>query len=324
MSHSDAYAEILEFPFAAALLNAQLDAIYEVPGEQELVLDYREMRLTDDPKIFRRADQYVEQLKGVYIPRRLRFRGIQNFVDEAVYEQLNALPADNEARSLQGILYWRAPEGIERFLLFNTSSKLAAPLFSCRAYFQEDREGSDAAVELTREFSSPPLLRVGPVSRPEQLYLQYGGDPVTINLDGKLYDRRLFVGGLEEQDIQRPDVDVVLNLSEKPSLWMTDDVIELPDRWATKGEGETGMSLSEIVDEARWVVERLRNEQSILVHCSAGFNRSVTICCAALILLEDLTAEAALTRIRDHRPWARPDGHHWLKLKALAWQKLSG
>jgi hypothetical protein len=34
--------------------------------------------------------------------------------------------------------------------------------------------------------------------------------------------------------------------------------------------------------------------------------------------LENLSAEAALTRVREHHPWARPDAHHWLKLRWLA------
>jgi len=66
------------------------------------------------------------------------------------------------------------------------------------------------------------------------------------------------------------------------------------------------------------VVERLRAGQRVLVHCSAGFNRSATICCAALILLEGLSAEAALERVRQHHPWCRPDPHHWLALRWLA------
>lgn len=324
MSNSDHYAQILEFPFAASLLNAQLDAIYENVAKQELVIDYRELRLTDEPQIFKRQEHYVEQIRGEYIPRRLRFRGVQNLIGPVVYEQLNALPGNDMARSLQGILYWRAPDDIERFLLFNTSSKLAAPLFSSGEYLQEERSGSITPVELIREFSSPPLLPVGPVSRPEELYLQYGGDPVTINLDGKPSERCLFVGGLEEQHTQRPNVDVVLNLSEKPSLWATVDVTHAADRWSVKGEGEAGMGLSDILDEAQWVAERLRNEQSVLVHCSAGFNRSVTICCAVLIILEGLKAQAALTRIREHHPWARPDGHHWLQLQGLAYQNSNG
>ena len=197
------------------------------------------------------------------------------------------------------------------------------PLFSAKAYLQEERPGTIAPVEVIQEFSCPPLLSIGPISRPGHLYQQYGGDPVTIHLDDKSYDRCLFVGGLDEQNTQRPGVDAVLNLSEEPSLWMVDDVIHRSDRWVTRGEGKAGMSVAELLEEAQWVTERLRNRQSVLVHCSAGFNRSVTVCCAVLILLEGLSAEAALTRIREHHPWARPDGYHWLKLKGLAHQNAN-
>jgi hypothetical protein len=62
----------------------------------------------------------------------------------------------------------------------------------------------------------------------------------------------------------------------------------------------------------------LRAGQRVLAHCVAGLNRSVTIGCAALILLEGLSAEAALERVREHHPWARPDSHHWLMLRWLA------
>jgi dual specificity phosphatase 12 len=66
------------------------------------------------------------------------------------------------------------------------------------------------------------------------------------------------------------------------------------------------------------VIEHLKNKQRVLVHCVAGMNRSTTICCAVLILLEGLSAEAALERVREHHPWARPDSHHWLMLRWLA------
>jgi dual specificity phosphatase 12 len=78
------------------------------------------------------------------------------------------------------------------------------------------------------------------------------------------------------------------------------------------------MTLAEICEEADWVIERLKNNQRVLVHCVAGMNRSTTICCAVLILLEGLSAEAALERVRQHHPWARPDSHHWLALRWLA------
>jgi protein-tyrosine phosphatase len=76
-------------------------------------------------------------------------------------------------------------------------------------------------------------------------------------------------------------------------------------------------------NEVQWVIDRLRARQRVLVHCSAGFNRSVTVCCAALILLEGISAENALERVREHHPWAYPDAHHWLVLRWLA-QRFAG
>ncbi len=78
------------------------------------------------------------------------------------------------------------------------------------------------------------------------------------------------------------------------------------------------MDLNEIIAEAQWVIERLKAGQRVLVHCSAGFNRSVTVSCAILILLEGIPAEEALERVREHHPWSRPDPHHWLVLRWLA------
>jgi protein-tyrosine phosphatase len=77
------------------------------------------------------------------------------------------------------------------------------------------------------------------------------------------------------------------------------------------------MSPDEIRFEAEWVIERLKAEKRVLVHCVAGMNRSSTICCAILMMLEELTAEQALARVREHHPWARPDSHHWLALRWL-------
>jgi hypothetical protein len=36
------------------------------------------------------------------------------------------------------------------------------------------------------------------------------------------------------------------------------------------------------------------------------------------MLLENLSAEAALARVRQNHPWALPDSHHWLVLRWLA------
>lgn len=73
-----------------------------------------------------------------------------------------------------------------------------------------------------------------------------------------------------------------------------------------------------IREEANWLIEHLKNNKRVLVHCAAGMNRSLTICCASLILFEGLTAERALGRMREHYLWARPDSGHRLKLRWLA------
>jgi protein-tyrosine phosphatase len=74
------------------------------------------------------------------------------------------------------------------------------------------------------------------------------------------------------------------------------------------------MNFDEIRAEAGWVLDRLRDGRSVLVHCVAGFNRSVTVAIAVLILQEGLSAEAAFARVSEHHPWARPDPGHWLHL----------
>jgi protein-tyrosine phosphatase len=77
------------------------------------------------------------------------------------------------------------------------------------------------------------------------------------------------------------------------------------------------MSAEEIREEANWVVERLQRNESVLIHCVAGMNRSTTVCCAVLMQLEGLTAEQALERVYEYHPWAKPDSHHWLMLRWL-------
>ena len=156
------------------------------------------------------------------------------------------------------------------------------------------------------------------VPQPKQLHRRFGGDPVTFHLGSRSFPQRLFIGGVDIQPDERPKVDLVFNVGENPSRWGKDNQIYVEDRWDNKGEGSEGMSLAVLREEANWVIEHLRKNRRVLVHCAAGMNRSAAICCATLILLEGLTAEQALERVREHHPWARPDSGHWLKLRWLA------
>ena len=125
------------------------------------------------------------------------------------------------------------------------------------------------------------------------------------------------MGGLENQPAQRPQIDAVLNIGESPSAWVQGNDLHPNDRTVEKGEGSKGMSAAEIREEANWVIDQLKKDKSVLVHCVAGMNRSATICCAVLMLLEGLSAEEALIRVREQHPWAKPDSYHWLALRWL-------
>lgn len=190
-------------------------------------------------------------------------------------------------------------------------------LFTAGRCEEGKRAGPSQNVTLTRNWSPPPPSPAQPAPADREMRRRYGGDPIPVRLNGRLYRRRLFIGGVDTQGERRPDVQTVLNVGEVASRWATAP-LHPADRWAPKGEGAKGMNAPEMAAEARWVIERLRAGHQVLVHCAAGMNRSAAICCAVLITLEGLSAETTLERVRRRHPWARPDSHHWLALRWLA------
>jgi len=310
------HTRILEFPHTRSLVNAHLDDLREEThgSQRDLICDYRELRLLAAPELIAIDDRPYESLYGEYVPRRLRFRGLRWVKSRGVFTRLDDIAPDADARSLEGMLCWRAPNDAEYCLLFDHADASSGFLFSARDCVSEERSGPVKSIEIVRDWSAPPRLPARLVPNPQRLHQRYGGDPITFRLNGRAFQRQLFVGGMEHQSDQRPAVHAVLNLSEDDNRWP----LTAADRRAEKGEGSQGMDLAEIVAEAQWVIDRLQAGQRVLVHCSAGFNRSVTICCAVLMQLENLSAEEALARVREHHLWARPDSHHWLRLRWLA------
>jgi hypothetical protein len=319
------HTRILDFPYAVSLAGGRLDDIVEksVGDRRDVIIDYRELRLLSPAVWVERNGLPCEKVVGEYIPHRLRCKNIHWVKCVGLYTHLETVPLDHEARSLRGVIYWRPPGEGAQFRFFHGSDEPATLVISTEQFTLEEHPGSSELIEMVRDWTPPPSFPACLVPLPRQVHARYGGDPVTFHMGRRTYHRRLFVGGLETQSYQRPRVDAVLNLAEDASLWERGDPVSPPDRWSCKGEGQRGMLLSEIQREAGWIIERLRGGQRVLVHCSAGLNRSVTIACAALILLEGLPAEAALERVREHHPWARPDSHHWLLLRWLAFQNLN-
>ena len=311
---------ILAFRYADSLSAARLRAVaQEIHGlRKDFVLEYDELRMTTPPSLSSRLGQIREHIHGQYLPRRIRFMNVSGLECSGLYEHLEDVPLDHGARSLRGTLYWSQPGKPARWGVFNGSLEPAELMLTARRYRQEERTGSIEAVDLVRDWCPAPHLPAREFALHKRIHAQYAGDPVTVSLNGKAEPQRLFVGGQHHRGDEPPGVDAVLNLGDEASRWATVKPAPACDRWTRKGEGQSGMDVAGIVAEASWVVDRLRAGQRVLVHCSAGFNRSVTVCCAALIVLEKVSAEAALERVRQHHPWARPDTHHWLALRWLA------
>ncbi len=315
------HTRIPHLPFASSPLGARLERVQEeVRGaNRDFIIDYHELRPAAPPEIGCTDGQLFEHVVGQYLPRRLRFSGVRSLACDPLYKNLAQVPADHPARILFGLLAWvQGNDPDLSFIIANGAGGYSGLVITARDCVEEARPGEPEPVELVRGWSPPPPLPAGLVPNPLKIRGQFGGDPITVRLGRRSYHRRLFVGGVDIQGEQRPEVDAVLNLGENPSAWLAAAGQHPNDRWVIYGEGSNGMTPAVIAEEAGWVIERLRAGQRVLVHCSAGFNRSVTVCCAVLILLEGLSAEEALQRVRTRHPWARPDQNHWLALKWMA------
>lgn len=321
------HARIPDFPQARIFANARLIDLHEESRglRQDLVIDLHELVIKGQPELFLGEHGPCERVEGCFSPRRMRFVGVSGLERSAYYQDLSVIPLDHACRRLRSMLAWITTHStLINFVLYSEGGDDAGLVFLARGCKDEltpaPLDTPPQAVAFVRDWSPPPPMPARLVPAPAKLHARFGGDPVTVWLNGRVFHRRLFIGGLSDQGTDRPEVDAVLNLGEERSRWVPEGSwVSAPgDRWENKGEGSEGMSPTEMAAEARWVIDRLKEDRSVLVHCYAGMNRSATVCCAVLILLEGLSAEEALDRVRRHHPWARPDSHHWIGLRWLA------
>jgi hypothetical protein len=314
------HARIIQHPFTESLQGALLDSYDEEQrGEQlHITLSIRALeRIASE--LFERNGSIHERVQGNYVATRLCFSKVSRLKNSDFFANLTSLPLNDPTRRISDMLSWRQPEQQNTFYLLVMQAPQVENLrfFASRVTYERLSQDS-TPITLEQDWCPPPPMPGRLIPQPKSLHQRFGGDPITFHIHGRPYHHRFFIGGLEIQGNERPQVDVVFNIGEEPSYWIKDNEPYSQDRWDNKGEGSEGMSVEVIKEEAHWVIGHLRENKRVLVHCVAGMNRSSTICCAVLILLEGITAEQALERVREHHPWARPDSRHWLKLRWLA------
>lgn len=310
---------IYDFPYHAELFGAYLSGYREERHgrRHDILLDFEQLEPVSVSEGGETPFVSYERVRGMYVPRTLRFTGASWVRRSGVLEYPERLPIEDPARLLFGALHWRNRRFRKAYFITTGAMEPAECVISARGCVLEPREGEPRPVELVRRWAYPPPQAASHRREPTRTQRRFGGDPIRIVLDGRVHRQRLFIGGVRHQTDYRPEVDGVLNLCELESVWAQGGVRHPDDRRARKGEMAEGMSMAGLLEEGRWVAERLRAGQRVLVHCVAGVNRSATVCCAALMLLEGISAEAALARVREKHPGCWPDPYHWFLLLRL-------
>lgn len=314
MSPTRISPRIIQHPFAVLMQDARLDSIKE--NGQEIQMEVQGLEVVDSG-LFQRDGIIMERVTGRHIPINLSFANVQHLKRTDFFSTLDQYPLEDPSRIIAYFYSWIQPGMDDIFHMFGMRGPAEAGMnFFASGVRHELGEGGEPFT-FERDYSPSPPMPHREVPQPYEIYDRFGGDPVTIKLNGNVIEHKLFVGGLEHQPETRPEISAVLNLGEKPSTWVKGDQFHPNDRTVEKGEGSKGMSVDEIRAEANWVIDHLKKDESVLIHCVAGMNRSTTITCAVLMQLEGLTAEQALERVYENHPWAKPDSHHWLMLRWL-------
>lgn len=319
------------FPYHDNLFDARLVAIREEPATSEqhagdILLDFEAFHLLKTPRPYGSPLWPEEWVEGEYIPQTLRLKNASWVQRSPILEHLDQAPPEHGVRRMLGVLHWRAFK-LGKIILIFTQEPVDF-ILRAEEFSLEEREGEPRPYAFARRWANTPPHPAGLVPERAKTLRQYNGDPITVALGNRRYRYRLFIGGVRHQGDTRPDVDAVLNLCELDNPWVAQAGRHLNDRFVCKGEMAIGMDMSDLLAEGRWVAERLRAGQRVLVHCYAGVNRSATVCCAALMLLEGLSATEALARVRENHPSCRPDPYHWFLLEhlhdAVAAEALAG
>ena len=313
MSPEQMNAHIIKHPFAELMQGARLDSFEQSDNEIRMTVQGFDVL---DSELFEREGVIMERVTARHIPLNITLSNVYQMKESEFLNNLEQYALDDPSRTISFIHSWIMP-GMDDIFHILSMVNAGTNFFASSATHTQGEASEPFTIE--RDRSPSPPMPEGEVPQLYDIYDRFGGDPVVFNLGGKTVEEKLFVGGIENQPDQRPnEIGAVLNIGEKPSAWVKEDQPQNPnDRTVEKGEGSQGMSPEEIRAEADWVIDHLKKDESVLIHCVAGMNRSTTVTCAVLMQLEGLTAMQALQRVYEHHPWAKPDSHHWLMLRWL-------
>lgn len=315
-------ARLLDVPCEQALFDARLDAVVEEPGG-DIVFTGRRLTLRTMPEPLLDGGLPAESAEGVYTPLLLRFARATWIQRSGIFADLDTLAADADARRIFALQHAYAPPVGEYYWLTMGAAEPGVLMLRARAFRLEEPEGESTPTRVVRRWAPVPAPAPRIIPHRPVLHRRYGGDPIRIRLAGRWLRHRLFIGGLHHQRDERPAADHVLNLCGVLNPWCERHGYHPDDRYAYRGEMGAGMQLDDLLTEAGWVADRLRAGRRVLVHCYAGVNRSSTVCCAALMLLEGIGPEEALARVRELHPVAWPDPYYWFLLRWLARPSVS-
>ena len=313
MSPIKSNAHIIKHPFADLMQGARLDSFEKNGNEVRITVQGFDVVASE---LFEQDGVIMERVTGRHIPLDITFSNVYQMKENEFFSNLEQYALDDPSRTIGFMHSWIMP-GMDDIFHMLSLVKAGTNFFASGVTHTQGEAGESFTIE--RDWSPSPPMPEGDVPQPYDIYDRFGGDPVIFNIDGKTVENKLFVGGIENQSNVRPtEIHTVLNLGEKPSAWVKENQPQSPnDRAVEKGEGSKGMTPEEIRTEANWVIDHLKKDESVLIHCVAGMNRSTTVTCAVLMQLEGLTAEQAIQRVYENHPWSKPDSHHWLMLKWL-------
>ena len=145
--------------------------------------------------------------------------------------------------------------------------------------------------------------------------IPHDADPDTFPqaLAARIGDRDLWIangGAIESNHLAAMDLDPEYVVSvNQTETWATTDHHPLKDGYVNDQQ-----KFSAAVETTR---ERIRDDGSVIVNCSAGISRSSTVIATAIAAEDEVSFEDVVEEIRATRPRARP--HPKLQLNAYAY-----